>query len=210
MEHKFIKETDAWSTVIFADPIAIPLARLLAKTYIHPNVITLSSIIPLLISINFLAKGNHLSLIFAALFWQFSWIIDCIDGKVAKINNKVTTIGKKLDPLIDMIRKFLAFIFMIVGIYNIKGELWGLIAIGGCIIHYVHHILIHHILYFREKSQKIPKEKRWIARVDDYYMPYDEQFLIFFLFPILGIPLYGIYIATFLYISKSILLITKK
>jgi len=184
----YLKETDAWSTVLFADPVGTPLAKLLSHTPIHPNVITIASLIPGIASVYFFWRGDPLSLLWGALLFWFAWILDCTDGKLARLTGKFSEFGGKLDPFIDLVRKLIAMGALSWGAYREFGLVWGLATAGGVLFHYVIHIIAHRIppkIHQRE-IPRVPPEQRIIRRVGQYYTAYDEQFLILFLGPALA------------------------
>ncbi len=200
----FVKETDAWSTVLFADPVATPLARLLSKTGIHPIAVTLSSLVPGFASFYFFWLGDGLSLLFGALCFQFSWILDCTDGKLARLTKKQTEFGRKLDPLVDFVRSNLAYVALGWGIFRQFGLVWLLITCGGLVFHYIIHLVAHHIPPKNNTYPPAPFEKRIIPRVGSLYTAFDEQFFLLFLGPLLAwliphLPTYSICIASLLY-----------
>lgn len=200
----FVKETDAWSTVLFADPVAKPLARLLSKTRVHPIAVTIFSLVPALASFYFFWCADALSMILGALCFQFSWILDCMDGKLARLTGKKTEFGRKLDPGVDFIRSNVAYFAIAWGIFRQSGLIWLLVTCGGLLLHYIIHFAAHHIPPIVTKYPAPPFEKRVIRRVGFLYTAFDEQFLLLFLGPLFTwlmphLPTYIIYVASLLY-----------
>jgi phosphatidylglycerophosphate synthase len=181
----YLKETDAWSTVLFADPIGILLAKLLSHTPIHPNVVTLVSMIPALACCYFFWRGDPLSFLWGALLFHLSWILDCTDGKLAKMTGKQTEFGRKLDPIIDLLRKLFSLAALAWGTWRALGLMWGILTGAGVIFHYGVHLIAHHTPPRIRQTQipQIPPEKRLFRRVGQLYTAYDEQFFILFLGP---------------------------
>ncbi|MBD3285942.1 hypothetical protein GF359_05630 [candidate division WOR-3 bacterium] len=205
-ERKYLKETDAWSTVLFADPVGILCAKLLSHTPVHPNVVTIFSLVPALAACYFFWLGDGISLIWAALLFQFSWILDCTDGKLAKITNKQTEFGRKLDPKIDLVRKLVALIALTWGTYRELGLIWCIIAGVGVILHYGIHFIGHRTSprITPTNIPAVPVEKRLIPRVGQPYTAFDEQFLILVIGPLFAwlhptIPVYVLLTAVLLY-----------
>ncbi|MBN2379003.1 CDP-alcohol phosphatidyltransferase family protein [candidate division WOR-3 bacterium] len=213
---KFLKETDAWSTVLFADPIGIPLARLLSHTPVHPNVVTILSLVPALAACYFFWQGDGISLIWAALLFQFSWILDCTDGKLAKLTSKQTEFGRKLDPRIDLARKLIALVALTWGVYRELGLIWCIATGAGVIFHYLNHVVGHHIppRFGAWDIPAVPVERRFIRRVGQLYTGYDEQFLILVIGPLLAwlhpfIPISVLWGASILYLIVVIVVKTR-
>lgn len=202
----YLKETDAWSTVLFADPLGILLARLLSHTSIHPNVVTIASLVPALVCTYFFWRGDSLSLIWGALLFWFAWILDCTDGKLARLTGKFSPLGRRLDPIIDFFRKFVAMAALIWGAYRAFGLTWGALTGGGVVFHYGIHLIAHRIppKVTQGGIPQVPPEKRVIRRIGHLYTAYDEQFFILFLGPALAwltphLPTYVIWGASLLY-----------
>lgn len=147
-----------------------------------------------------------MSLLWGGLLFWFAWILDCTDGKLARLTGKFSDFGGKFDPIIDLIRKLLALAALSWGTYREHGFLWGILTGGGVVFHYLVHILAHRIppkVQQREIPQ-VPSEKRLIPRIGQVYTAYDEQFFILFLGPVFAwlyghLPAYLIWGASLIY-----------
>ena len=80
------------------------------KRHRVPNIVSLSSLIPNLITISCLCVG--FSSIYLALNDQYQWAVGCIliamildgvDGKIARLLNRVSLLGGQLDSLADLV-----------------------------------------------------------------------------------------------------------
>jgi len=216
-ERQFLKETDAWSTVLFADPIGILLARLLSHTPVHPNVVTFFSLVPALASAYFFWRGDSISLLWAALLFWFSWILDCADGKLARLTGKFSKLGGKLDNITDHLRKSLALLALIWGTYRQFGLTWGIITGGGVFFHYLTNFIAHYTPPRVEQHliPQVPVEKRIIRRVGQYYTAFDTQFLILFIGPVFlwlipNFPTYMLFFASLLYAVVAVVVKLKR
>ena len=99
------KKRDAWWTVLLVDPVATPLVRLTAKyTRITPNQITWGAFLLGLVSAAFFAFGDWRWLIAGAFVYHLSFILDCMDGKVARLTGQGSVFGAWLDFVFDRIR----------------------------------------------------------------------------------------------------------
>lgn len=199
----FLKPTDSWSTVLFADPIAVPLMKILAKLNVNPNIVTIFSLIPTLLAPYYFFRGDRISLICGALLWQLGWILDNTDGKLARFTGKTSDLGAKLDNIME-IRKPLAFLGILYSQFYIKGPKWLLIGILLVVLHHTVHFIAHYIYRIRErvydKNRGIPYKGRLIKRVGEYYNADDEQFIIFFVSPLIGQVFWGLVMSSILYL----------
>ena len=132
-EH-FLYKSEPWSVLIFGRVFSIPLARAITKlpAKIHPNVITILTVpFALLAGICFF-KGM---LVYGAIFFLISFILDCTDGTLARLTNTTSKLGQKLDNYTDRLNN----LFMYFGLWYSQYYLTGEWFLGGCIIgtHYL-------------------------------------------------------------------------
>ncbi|MFD7707038.1 CDP-alcohol phosphatidyltransferase family protein [Streptomyces sp. NPDC059785] len=117
------KKRDAWWTVILVDPVATPLVRLTARyTRITPNQITWGALLLGLVSAGCFAMGDWRWLIAGALVYHLSFILDCMDGKVARLTGQGSVFGAWLDYIFDRIRVMACAVALMAGQYHRTGE----------------------------------------------------------------------------------------
>ena len=115
---KHLKPEDAWWTVFIIDPLAIRFTWLVANfTKLKPNHITISSFLLGLISAVCFMQGSYFYLILGALIFQLSFILDCVDGKLAKLTNNQSKFGFFLDFSLDRWRIFINLLALTYGQY---------------------------------------------------------------------------------------------
>ncbi|MBO3747082.1 CDP-alcohol phosphatidyltransferase family protein [Streptosporangiaceae bacterium NEAU-GS5] len=96
------KQRDSWWTVFFVDPLACRLALLAANhTSVTPNGLTRLSILVGFGSAWAFAQDQ---LVAGAALFYLSFMIDCMDGKVARLKGNGTPFGLWLDYVGDRIR----------------------------------------------------------------------------------------------------------
>ncbi|MHA6297949.1 CDP-alcohol phosphatidyltransferase family protein [Devosia sp. CAU 1758] len=76
------------------------MARLLARTGLHPNVVTALSLLPALIA-GIAAAGGEM--VWAAVFMLLSGLCDILDGALARASDKGSRFGALLDSCLDRI-----------------------------------------------------------------------------------------------------------
>ncbi len=100
------KKRDYWWTVLAVDPVAAPLARLFARSdRITPDAVTFVSLLFGLATGPLYAVGTRWSLIAGAVIYYVSFMLDCVDGKLARLTGKSTERGKALDAMADSARR---------------------------------------------------------------------------------------------------------
>ncbi|MFI5930978.1 CDP-alcohol phosphatidyltransferase family protein [Actinoplanes sp. NPDC051494] len=127
------KPRDAWWTVLLVDPVAAPLVRLISPyRWITPNVLTgLAAVVGLGSAACFLAGGRWW-VVAGALLFHVSFLIDCMDGKIARLNGTGTMFGTWLDFMFDRLRVFLCALALFGGQYARTGSvtyLWVMIGV---------------------------------------------------------------------------------
>ncbi|WP_316742874.1 CDP-alcohol phosphatidyltransferase family protein [Streptomyces sp. MK7] len=99
------KKRDAWWTVFLVDPVATRILIVVARfRFITPNRVTWAALFIGLGSAGFFLKGDPRSLLIGALLYHLSFILDCIDGKLARLKGNGTVFGGWLDYVFDRIR----------------------------------------------------------------------------------------------------------
>jgi phosphatidylglycerophosphate synthase len=99
------KTRDAWWTVLLVDPLASRLVRFVAPyRQITPNVLTSFATVLGLAAAACFAFQDHGWLIAGALLFHFSFVVDCMDGKIARLNGNGSMFGAWFDFMFDRLR----------------------------------------------------------------------------------------------------------
>ncbi|MEU6843240.1 CDP-alcohol phosphatidyltransferase family protein [Streptomyces sp. NPDC046716] len=119
------KKRDAWWTVLLVDPVATPLVRLTARwTRITPNQITWGALVLGLGAAGCFAMGDWRWLIAGAVIYHVSFILDCMDGKVARLTGQGSVFGAWLDYIFDRVRVMACAVALMGGQYHRTGDIW--------------------------------------------------------------------------------------
>ena len=123
------KPIDSWWTVLAVDPLAVPVARLLAPhRRITPTGITLTSAAVAVVGIALLAVGP---LPAAALVLYLRFFLDCLDGKLARARGQTSAFGGALDVVVDTLAITGAHTALALRVFDDGGvALWGLLLVG--------------------------------------------------------------------------------
>ncbi|MFI8998504.1 CDP-alcohol phosphatidyltransferase family protein [Streptomyces sp. NPDC053542] len=132
------KKRDAWWTVLLVDPVATPLVRQTAmRTRITPNQITWGALLLGLVSAACFTQGDWRWLVAGAVVYHLSFILDCMDGKVARLTGQGSVFGAWLDYIFDRIRVMACAVALMGGQYHRTGDtfyIWlaaGVVALDG-------------------------------------------------------------------------------
>lgn len=97
-----VKEKDAWWTVAVVDPVAAALLHpLLRVRSITPHHVSAGSLLLAIAAGLGFATGH---LVVGALLFQASFLLDCMDGKLAHTRGEVAEWGKWIDSVVDALR----------------------------------------------------------------------------------------------------------
>ncbi|GGT24123.1 CDP-alcohol phosphatidyltransferase family protein [Nonomuraea spiralis] len=96
------KRRDSWWTVYFVDPVACRVALPVAnRTRMTPNGLTVFSLVLGMVSATCFALDH---LVAGALMFYLSFMVDCVDGKIARLKGTGTPFGLWLDYVGDRVR----------------------------------------------------------------------------------------------------------
>ena len=99
-----------------------PVGRFFSKVLIHtavtPNQISICATLIGVASAICFGVGSHTAVLIGALLLQFSAIIDCVDGDVARVLFKESPLGKWLDIIGDQIVHIGVFVALGVGLWR--------------------------------------------------------------------------------------------
>ncbi|MGW7082114.1 CDP-alcohol phosphatidyltransferase family protein [Streptomyces sp. NPDC054871] len=154
------KKRDAWWTVILVDPVATPLVRWTAKwTRITPNQITWGAFLLGLVSAGFFALGDWQWLVVGAVVYHFSFILDCMDGKVARLTGTGSVFGAWLDFVFDRIRVMACAVALMGGQFHRTGDafyIWAAVAVVALdTLRYINGLEIFKIRHTMRKQIKV-------------------------------------------------------
>lgn len=124
-----LKGRDAWWTVLAIDPIAGPLVcRIASVRWLTPNRLTLGSIV---LAVAAGAGFAVDALVLGAVLYQTSFLVDCLDGKLAGLRGVDNPWGDFIDQSGDHIRFLVCLAGMTYGALNDSGDdgLWAAAAV---------------------------------------------------------------------------------
>ena len=192
------KKRDYWWTVIAVDPLAIPITRLLVrKQWSNPDEITLLSLVLGLLTGLFFAVGEQWALITGGLVYYFSFVLDCVDGKLARALNMSSPKGQELDAMSDSARRASAAIgivtYLVFWVENVRPHEVVLAAAFGVISSYFMEIS------GAERGESSGIRGKWSETLARFRllptpgMP-DVSAIVYVIAPIAGLVIPGLYV----------------
>jgi len=216
---KVLKPLDSWWTVLVIDPIAIRVTWLVSNyTRLSPNTITLIMFLISLISAFFFSIGTYTTLIIGAILYEFSFVLDCVDGKLARLTKTTSAFGTYFDLALDDLRIVINLIALSYGQYIQSGDfkIW----IFAILFMYLHSFYDIQGLLKYKLLKGVPLEKNVKAEIECRntmisklktiqsklakrrlmlaYTTIDQEALVFFIFPIFNRVLWGFILANIL------------
>jgi phosphatidylglycerophosphate synthase len=99
-----------WFTEHIARPPAAIVVYVLRGTRVTPNQVTfLSAVVAAGAAALFALATSYAGLVLAALVFEFSFVLDCADGQLARLRKTASPIGHLLDFLMDELKAMLIF-----------------------------------------------------------------------------------------------------
>jgi hypothetical protein len=103
------KDINFWTEWVCRPPAAV-FVLLLRDTRVTPNQVTFFATFLALVSAGlFVALPTWWGAIVAALVFELSFVLDCVDGQLARVRKMASPIGHHLDFLMDEIKAFFVF-----------------------------------------------------------------------------------------------------
>jgi len=103
------KDINWWTEYVCRPPAAI-FVYLLRGTAITPNQVTfLATFVALGSAALFVVLPGWRGAVIAACVFELSFVLDCVDGQLARIRKQASAIGHHLDFLMDEIKAFVIF-----------------------------------------------------------------------------------------------------
>ena len=157
-------ETENYVDQLFFRPVGFLIAKLMSKTPVTPNAVTIISIFigaaagPL-----FYLNTIHCTL-FGIFCLLFANLLDCVDGQLARLTNKRSKIGRILDGLAGNIWFTLIYVFLALRLKNEYGTwLFFIPAVLSGLSHLVqanitdYYKTLHLYFVSKEKGQEFQK-----------------------------------------------------
>ncbi|HEX2314097.1 MAG TPA: CDP-alcohol phosphatidyltransferase family protein [Thermomonospora sp.] len=120
---KVCKARDAWWTVLLVDPIAVRLTLVVAnRTSITPNQLTTVAFALGMGAAGCFALGSPGWLLVGALLYHVGFVVDCMDGKIARLKRTGTLFGGWLDFMLDRVRDSVCALALTAGQYARTGH----------------------------------------------------------------------------------------
>ena len=120
--NKLKKDTDGPVSRILNRPISLRISKLLLKTGITPNQISIISTVIGLVGASFFFSGEYFYLILGGILIHIHSIVDGCDGEVARLKLRQTKYGGWLDSVLDRYVDAAIIFGLAYGYWSITGD----------------------------------------------------------------------------------------
>lgn len=136
-----VKGDDGFFTTYAVSTYSRYIARWAARRDMSPNTITFINMgVAVLASLCF-ASGMRAGMIVGAVLLYFAFVLDCVDGQLARYARKFSTLGAWLDATGDRAKEYVAYAGLAVGsTMGGLGNVWGL-ATAAMLLQTVRHMI---------------------------------------------------------------------
>jgi len=192
----------SWWALVGVLPLVRPLTLLVVNyTSITPNMITVSSIVFRLLTAITFATGTQEGYIIGAMAYYIAYLLDCMDGAVARLRKMSSEFGRFLDHVGDLIGDFL--ILSVLAFTNgmlltpmVVGMLF--MHLAECYINYLAGTICQAATPYRSSFPLFNLFNKyrdwWFKRnIKSFFSFPDYTALIFLFFPLCNRPIEGLY-----------------
>jgi phosphatidylglycerophosphate synthase len=133
------KPTDRWH-VRWVRQWTFPALRWLARLGVLPNQISWAGFMMAVIACILIAQGSYWHGVLGALLLYASWVLDCVDGTLARLTFSESPFGERLDTALGHLTNLFIFSALIWAVYG-RETLWkagafAFFILGGIIVAY--------------------------------------------------------------------------
>ncbi|GAA1757782.1 MULTISPECIES: CDP-alcohol phosphatidyltransferase family protein [Streptomonospora] len=123
VKERTLRARDSWWTVWLVDPIAVPAVRFVAnRTSITPNQLTVTALFLGLGAAAAFSVGQWQFLLLGAVLYYLCFLVDCMDGKLARLADRESLFGSWMDYVFDRFRVLVCAIALMGGQYVLTGQ----------------------------------------------------------------------------------------
>ncbi len=135
--------------ILFYRPIAYLFVKLVYRTPLTPNLVTLLSLGAGLMAAVGLSTGTPGDLLPAAIWYAAANVLDCADGQLARLQKSGTPLGRIIDGLADYVSSIAIFLAIGIGLSRSGNPSWLLVVAAGF------SSALHAVLFDRHQSEYI-------------------------------------------------------
>lgn len=137
---RIVKNDDGLFTTLCVSSYSRYLARWCARRGLTPNVVTTLSLLIALAGAGAAITGERAGYVVAALALYFSFVLDCVDGQLARYSLNFSRIGSWLDATFDRVKEYAVFAGLAIGSARHGHDVWLLACLAMALQTIRHHV----------------------------------------------------------------------
>jgi phosphatidylglycerophosphate synthase len=126
--HSLRKPQDGWTSRYLNRYISLAISRLLVKTPLRPNQVSVLILLVGLAGAAIATRGSYWALLLGAFLFQAQSVLDGCDGEMSRVTYRGSKLGEWLDTIGDDLTNYGFFAGAAWGLYQRSGQLAYLIA----------------------------------------------------------------------------------
>ncbi|MFC7545222.1 DUF5941 domain-containing protein [Plantactinospora sp. GCM10030261] len=135
-----VKERDDFFTTYFVSSWSPWVTRLAARLGLGPTAVTVVSVLFAVVAAGLFAFGGRPALVIGALLLYLGFVLDCVDGQVARFTRNFSAWGGWLDTMADRAKEYVVYAGLAVGVERAGlGDGWPL-AMAAITLQTVRHM----------------------------------------------------------------------
>jgi len=119
-----VKATDGFFTTFFVSPYSRYVARWAARRGLTPNLVTTVSLLVGIVAAAAFALGDRAGLVAGAVLLQVAFMLDCVDGQLARYTRQFSKFGAWLDSIFDRTKEYAVFAGLAIGAAHTGDPVW--------------------------------------------------------------------------------------
>ncbi|WP_405989441.1 DUF5941 domain-containing protein [Streptomyces sp. NBC_00986] len=135
-----VKSRDGFFTTHFISPYSRYIARWCARHGLTPNQVTTASLLTALVAAGSAATGTRGGYVVAGVLLLCSFVLDCVDGQIARYALQYSTLGAWLDATFDRAKEYAYYAGLALGAARGGDDVWAL-ALGAMILQTCRHVV---------------------------------------------------------------------
>lgn len=135
-----VKSRDGFFTTFCISPYSRYIARWCARRGLTPNQVTTVSLLTALIAAGCAATGTRVGFVAAGVLLIASFVLDCVDGQIARYSLQYSTLGAWLDATFDRAKEYAYYAGLALGAARGGDDVWGL-ALGAMVLQTCRHVV---------------------------------------------------------------------
>ena len=119
-----VKGSDGFFTTFFVSTYSKYIARWAAQRGLTPNQVTVISVAIGVLAAAAFATGERPGMVAGSLLLYFAFVLDCVDGQLARYTRQFSKLGAWLDSVFDRTKEYVVFAGLAIGASRTGDPVW--------------------------------------------------------------------------------------